>query len=655
MTRNFFRGNLPGLIVSALAFCLYLATLSPFMIWEDSGELATVAATLGVAHPTGYPVFSLLGRVFSLLPLGDLRVIVKLNVMVALFCALAVACFYRVFLFLLSDRALFPFREPSRQTTTKESGRGKGKEASPGFAAPLVAAETLTHRLAAAFGALALAFSWTFWFEAVSFEVYALHLLMMSLVTLLFLRSMADPASARRWLLFAYVLGLSFAHHMMTVLLAPAFLTLYFSTRGFGRESWIRVLRAIPAFLLGLTPYIYLPVRASTGSVMNWGDPSTWERFLFHVSGGQYRFKMFSSAEVASRKFGEFADGFIREFGVLPLLLAVLGIWATFRFRKRLFAFTALLFATGVLYAVNYDFEDPNFYLPAWVMIAAWAALGTFHAMSWARARGKPVVWLVAIACCAAAAQPLLSNYRDADESRNHAVEDHARNVLASVGSHGVLFTTQSEILISPAYYLQRVEGYRPDVVVIDQAQVVGGHAWYFQQLDRLDPELLTGSRNLIRDYTDLVLVLRRRMPLEGPDIRAYNEALESVTASIVRNNLGKRPLHVTIDVGSVAVPYLQQRVTPRLNIVPEALAFRVFLGSPPVLAPRSYDYRPLVPGKGMVDKVAESYAIGYTNQAGYQILAAGDTVLARTYLNRALALKPGFPTALQWLRRVGP
>jgi len=73
------------------------------------------------------------------------------------------------------------------------------------------------------------------------------------------LRSLAEPASPRRWQVFAYVLGLSFSHHMMTVLLAPAFLFLYFATLGGGRAAWARIARAVPAFLLGLTPYLDLP------------------------------------------------------------------------------------------------------------------------------------------------------------------------------------------------------------------------------------------------------------------------------------------------------------------------------------------------------------------------------------------------------------
>ena len=81
--------------VSLFTFLVYLKTLAPTVSFIDSGELAAVACTLGVAHPTGYPLFTLLGWVFSELPiLGE--EIVRLNVMAAFFCAAGVLVFFHV-------------------------------------------------------------------------------------------------------------------------------------------------------------------------------------------------------------------------------------------------------------------------------------------------------------------------------------------------------------------------------------------------------------------------------------------------------------------------------------------------------------------------------------------------------------------------------
>ena len=89
-----FKQNL--FIVFIVVFGIYLATTAPTVDFIDSGELAAVAYTLGIAHPTGYPVFTLIGWLFSHIPVSA-AVIFRLNVMNALFCTLGII-FYILFL-----------------------------------------------------------------------------------------------------------------------------------------------------------------------------------------------------------------------------------------------------------------------------------------------------------------------------------------------------------------------------------------------------------------------------------------------------------------------------------------------------------------------------------------------------------------------------
>ena len=94
----------PGIVVALIAFVVYLTTLAPSVSWEDSGEIATSLYTLGIVHPTGYPLLTLIGWSFSHLPLGG-RVIWRLNLLMAVLCALSVFFFYRFFLYLLVENA----------------------------------------------------------------------------------------------------------------------------------------------------------------------------------------------------------------------------------------------------------------------------------------------------------------------------------------------------------------------------------------------------------------------------------------------------------------------------------------------------------------------------------------------------------------------
>ena len=73
-------------------FIIYLITIAPSVVQIDSGELAAVQATLGIAHPTGYPLFTIIGYIFSLIPLPFTK-IYQLNLLAAVFCSAGIGVF----------------------------------------------------------------------------------------------------------------------------------------------------------------------------------------------------------------------------------------------------------------------------------------------------------------------------------------------------------------------------------------------------------------------------------------------------------------------------------------------------------------------------------------------------------------------------------
>ena len=399
-----------SLLLALGVFPVYALTLAPSVGYEDSGELAAALSTLGVTHPSGYPLWTLLGWLFSHLPLGDARIIWKLNLFGAVLTSLATALFFRLFLFALSD------------SPVKSS---------------LVKGDRLANRLAAATAALTFAFTRTYWSEAVSLEVYALHLVFLALVTWAFLvalsaqRANPGPRADRLWILFAFTLGLSFAHHMMTVLLAPAFLYLFFREHGAGKVAWLRILKAIPPFLLPLTLYLYLPLRASQKPLMNWGNPDSWGRVWDHVRAAQYRNQMFSSWEIAGRKLTQFVVDFPREFGYAPLLLIGVGLWILARHHRRMLTFSLLIFIGCLFYSVNYAFDDPNFYLNAYMaacLCITFAVRGLLHA-----GHDGIKLWTARLSCVVLVASPLLFNYPALNMRGDYAIEDYTKNVLNSI------------------------------------------------------------------------------------------------------------------------------------------------------------------------------------------------------------------------------
>jgi hypothetical protein len=622
-----------GLLPALAALAVYLFTLSPSIGPEDTGELATVAATLGIAHPTGYPLFTLLGYVFAHLPLGDLRVIVKLNLMAAIFCSTAVFLFYRLFLVLLGEGVL-----SAKAGTDLRKGNGNG-------AASL-------RRFAAAAGALALAFGRIFWSNALVLEVYALHLLFLALTLLLFVLYLRaerdrDPDGNRLWLLFAYVFGLSFANHMMTVLLLPALLYLYFATRGFGKPAWVRIAQGIPAFLLGLTPYLYLPLRAATGPLMNWGNPVTWTNFRAHVAAEQYRDFMFQPGARALGQSWLFLAELPRNLGYGPLLLALAG-WAwLWRRNRRVAVFSSLVFAAGVFHAVNYGFEDQNFRLNAHAMAAFWAACGAF-----ALVRLAPAGSLVAKAMVAAvsllALMPLAVHYRALDVSDHYAVEDYARNMLNSVEDRAVIVSGQEQAFTFPVYYLQLVEGVRPDVTVITRSMLP--LPWYYAYLRQRDPDLIRAAQPEVDAFVSLGLDFSEdSVHARGSQGEAR---LGEVFQGLLRKGAAGRPLYVTADLLQEVSGVAENGITA---VQASGLAYRLSYDTlRPPTRPRDFSYRPLCAAcdTSLVGVIRLGYAFGYASQ-GVQAMEDGNMDMAERFFRSAFAADTTYFEALNLLRQV--
>jgi hypothetical protein len=615
--------RLLGALLAVFAFAVYLATLSPAIQYEDCGELAAAFRTLGIAHPTGYPLLSLLAGAFSRLPLGG-TVIFRMNLLMALLVAASVYFFFRAFRLLLSESdRIFPAKNPP------------------------VPMDPVAARVASAAAALALAFSRTFWSEALSLEVYAFHLFFLALTLRLFLAALADVSSARRWRLFAYALGLSFANHMMTVLLAPAFLFAFFAAHGSGRAAWARIGRAMPPFLLGLTPYLYLPIRASTRPLMNWGDPTTWDAFLAHLSAHQFRYQMFTSADAALGKLGGFLSGLSSETGIVTLALAAFGAFALLRRSARALVFVLLILAACLFYTVNYAFDDPNYYTHAYVALAVLAGAGAAEA--WRLARRARLVG--ALLCAALAFAPLLLNYRAVDQRGNYAVEDYARNVLESASPGAVILAMDWEYVVPVAYYLQLVEGVRPDVSVVSGAMLK--FPWYHAQLERQAPDLARAAR---AESEAFIALSRGLEDGASTDTAAYWEALNAVTRAVVWNVRPARPVHLVtndLDIAGSVGP----------TAVPAGATFRLFADSAQAsdsgvvasVPAREPVFHPLVKRDRHVEAVRNLYAMANMNLGLRAARGARLDHDAAYYADKALQVKPGFGPALELRRNLGP
>ncbi len=452
------------------ALCVYLRTLCPTLYWGDCGELAAAAYTLGVAHPTGYPLWCLGAKAWTLLlPSGT--VIWRLNVLSAVFGAGAAAALY-------------------------------------GFTRALA-----VPRVVAIAAAGLYAFSRTFWQQCLFCETYSLTAFYTCALLFLAARWRARGCRPTDLRLLALVYGLALTNHQTNTLFLPGFFVFVLWTQPVLREWRSPVVRREWAGTLGwgLLPllfYAYLPLRALAHPAVNWGDPQTPFAFFYHVTGRPYAHLMFQNGPAACvGKLIVWARGLGGEFPWPFYALAGAGLLSSGRERQtRPIAFLlAWVMATDIVYTVNYNIYNQYIYfLPCYAALAALSGRGAWR--GWQRVEAwvtepKRAAYRALAAACVLAAVPCQAraHWAGCDLSRNWTCYDYGRNLLASVPPNGILIDNGSDTSKAALTYLQVVEGARPDVVCVSRGLLgalydayVGRWAniWYYEQIKRAYPPI---------------------------------------------------------------------------------------------------------------------------------------------------------------------
>ncbi len=587
---------------TATGLALYLPTAARGVGFIDRGELAAVACTLGIAHPTGYPTLALLGKlVVSLVPL---RPVLALNLFAAVLAAAGLGV-----LTLLYDHIL--------------------ARLAPAAGVPRPAVRAACALLAA----LATGVTTTWWQQANGFEAYALHALLLPLVLLTFVRwadalrgGAAGVPHMRKGMVFAFTLGLALTNHLTTVLLAPACIVAMLAVSGLRAVTARRLLVIAPAFALGLTPYLYLPLRSLQHPRFDWGNVEIPWRLVEHLSARQYRVWMFSSFEAARQQLGFFFARLPEEFvwaGLAVVGWGALLIWRADRMRAM---WLALIVIASLVYFGGYAIRDIDPYaMPAYVVFGVCFAAGLMALAERFGARSAVVVGTVLVVASA------FAHVRECDERENHLVEDLTRNVLQSLPENAVLVSSQWDYTVSASLYLQTVERLRPDVLVVNPELM--RRSWYLQELARRAPAFAARFEPEAAVFARAVLPFERGRPFESVEIQA---AYESMLEVMVARWLNERRVFVSSEVAV--------RPWNRYARVPAGLNFELRADSGYVAMPfPRWQWRPWRQRTDpYVATVSWIYGEGLVARAAYED-ARGRPELARRYGAYALEFDPGF------------
>lgn len=478
--------------VAAAAFLLYLYCATPGLsAYRDSGDMAASAWTLGVAHPPGYPLYLLLGRLWTaVLALGG--VAYRLHALSALAGAAA------------AGLVAWSVADPDGDRAALFGG--------------------------AAAGAL-LALSPALWHLSLVSEMYSLNgLVGAALLALLLPGARGGRCPDRRLFAGALLFALGLGNHQTLVAALPGLLL----AAGFRFERR-RVLWVSGFFLLGFALYAYLPLRSLTDPLLNWGEPETLRKFFRLITRADYggvRLHPERPAGLlsASAWFSGLAYSGRLAVGELGWFGAALAVWGAVAGRARRDVRGAALaaFASGPLFVVwanldparaeTYAILEPHLVLPA--VFAAYLAGRGLVSLAGAltpRLRGAAIPALAALFALSHAATHARRAAARLGTRWDLSAYDYGRALSAGLPKDALIYDPDDQTAFTLSYF-QLARGERPDAVPLLYFRT----RWGYEQLRRRHPELLpeteiASGRELAATLVDRALSSGRPITVDLP------------------------------------------------------------------------------------------------------------------------------------------
>jgi hypothetical protein len=624
------------------ALVLYVVTLAPTTQFWDTSEYIAAAYTLGIPHPPGNPFFVLAAHVWGLIPWAA-GYAQRINLFAAATSAVSAGCW-----FLIGERwlrSIVPALWP--------------------------------RRLAALAGALVAATSFTVWNQSVVNEkVYTLSLLSIALILWLIVRWDDQPAGGAHdhyLLLIVYLLALTATNHMMGVLVGPVVMVLLFPplkkqrakteeerliewsqfllftgvwalllSLGLEGAGWIYAAAALYLLALafavvsagnwrfaltllgvaavGLSVYIFLPIRAAHFPAINEGEPTNWEALwavltrqqygkpsifdnpMYPPGGGNpghtlvlYGQQILNYFQYFGWQFGhDWPERVQRGLAVLFGGVGLLGAYRHWRADRRtaiamtllVFTFTfALIFYLNFKWGFSQPYSEPGlqhevrerdyFFICSFAMWGIWVAMGLATLMEtvqeWFRPRQSDarLRWAVATPVLALALVPLLGNRFTASRAGETIARDFAVDLLQTVEPYGVLVTAGDNDTF-PLWYAQEVEGVRRDVTVVNLS--LANTDWYLRQMQRRPIGTF--------DSTAAPAIYRgRAWPKPTGRVMSFTDvqlaALEQYYVLQEKRTVRLGPLDVTLDPQQLGRPYIERADVVVLQIIKDQLGKR--------------------------------------------------------------------------------
>lgn len=431
-----------ALAVFSVSFAVYLFSSAPALApYRDMGEMVAVSHTLGIAHPPGYPLYALAGKIATKIPLANRSY--RLNLLSVLGGAAACALFFLIM-------------------------------AELGISIPL-----------ALLACLLWTASCSFWIISIVTEMYSLNLaagLLLLYVWLLWDRKNEAPLI----LLLAYLGGIFLGIRPDILLLAPAILLLLKKDAIRHSGGWAVLFSA-----LGFSVFLYLLIRSNQHPNLNWLRPETFERLLAALMrkshGGTLDLlsQNYAPGELFWTDMRIYFSQVLNESYLIGVPLALAGLWGLWKDKRRVLAFTVIAWAfTGPFFIYKANMPpnphalavlEAHFNLSK-AFVYVWMGYGIFEGLK--LLEGDVAKRMALTTLYLSVFFALLTSWNQASKRQNLFGYDYAKNIMKTLPPGSVL-VMKKDVQLFLFWALQYAEGMRKDISVV--AQGLSGSPWYIE------------------------------------------------------------------------------------------------------------------------------------------------------------------------------
>ncbi len=478
--------NLPWSILAVVffgSFLVYWLTLAKGVFWWDSGELIANVATLGIAHRPSFPIYVLLAKVFSFITPGSLTF--KVNLFSSLMASVSL-----VTLFLISVQL-----RKQIKTLSKVSDK-------------LFYSVSLL-------SIILVGFTYSFWIQAVRAEVYTLAIFTFLLLLYLALRlseeirKQTSRKQTKILFLFCFILGLGLGnHYAILISILPALIYLVFQSNFRKYLKRKLIFTGLCLFILGVSIYLYLPIRASADPIFNWGNPSSLTQFLKSVLAVESLQNMHNGESTSwwSNLFGTI-NLITDQLGLLALVICLMGLFYFYQNNKKWFWFACWLiigncFLTALL-TDEFIFDNPDLHaylIPSMIILGLGFGFGVLFILSRLESvfyakkkilRFQNLFYPLAILIIAIISLlPAYNSYPKANLSKNNFAAQYAKSIVDDLPKNSLVIIDNPNLdfILRGLQYGEKV---RTDLVVLNRSFLPAD--WYCQQERRKYPEIFQG------------------------------------------------------------------------------------------------------------------------------------------------------------------